>query len=406
MSKTEKEPLTKQDLQRLQKIVDLIFLNKSTTGTTVTSKLSTHTSEDDILSSIVLYLSLLVNKPLEINQFKFPINITLYHTYPNVLGEIIDNNNLNHNTITHPSIIKENISFNFNNNTFTPLCTPSKELCKQLINEYFNKFNVILPIINRKKFNDQLNKKNSEMIICAILAVAAARYSDDPSIQKTPDKPGGIFFDFAKNLLDTKYNIPSLETIQTLLLLGHAQYSMTRIHSVSMFFGMAAWIKLSRILGQIWNFGYSSQALASHTSWFFHATDQKNMLKQIRLELTRWLRELPNELRCQNLSNADSSRAQPSDFNFSVFAGYINILFHTCILLLYQPYLTRTSGPTIEVQKQGPDGPVQMCLTSANTITEIVRTTLNYDHKSFCSFRIPFFGLLQSVALELVIMNG
>ncbi|RIB22431.1 fungal-specific transcription factor domain-containing protein [Gigaspora rosea] len=474
----EKEPLTKQDLQRLQKIVDLIFLNKSTTGTTVTSKLSTHTSEDDILSSIVLYLSLLVNKPLEINQFKFPINITLYHTYPNVLGEIIDNNNLNHNTITHPSIIKENISFNFNNNTFTPLCTPSKELCKQLINEYFNKFNVILPIINRKKFNDQLNKKNSEMIICAILAVAAARYSDDPSIQKTPDKPGGIFFDFAKNLLDTKYNIPSLETIQTLLLLGHAQYSMTRIHSVSMFFGMAvqmahilhlernddtlssdekeerrrifyciycverwisficekpiiiddinidvplptltsfdtltkkffiAWIKLSRILGQIWNFGYSSQALASHTSWFFHATDQKNMLKQIRLELTRWLRELPNELRCQNLSNADSSRAQPSDFNFSVFAGYINILFHTCILLLYQPYLTRTSGPTIEVQKQGPDGPVQMCLTSANTITEIVRTTLNYDHKSFCSFRIPFFGLLQSVALELVIMNG
>lgn len=472
---SNKEPLTKHDLQQLQKIVDLIFLNKSTTSTTVTSKLSANTSEDDILSSIVLYLSLLVNKPLEINQFTFPINITLYHTYPNVLGELIDNNNLNHNTINHPSI-NENISFNFNNNIITPLCTPSKELCKQLINEYFNKFNVILPIINRKKFNDQLNKKNSEMIMSAILAVAAARYSDDPSIQKTPDKPGGIFFDFAKNLLDTKYNIPSLETIQTLLLLGHAQYSMTRIHSVSMFFGMAvqmahilhlerndetlssdekeerrrifyciycverwisficekpiiiddininvplptltsfdtltkkffiAWIKLSRILGQIWNFGYSSQSLASHTSWYFHATDQKNMLKQIRSELTKWLRELPDELRCQYLSNADSSRAQPS--NFSVFAGYINILFHTCILLLYQPYLTRTSGPTIEVQKQGPDGPVEMCLNAANTITEIVRKTLNYDHKSFCSFRIPFFGLLQSVALELVIMNG
>ncbi|CAG8468191.1 9962_t:CDS:2 [Dentiscutata heterogama] len=457
---SNKEPLTKHDLQRLQKLVDLMFSNKST----VTSKLSVQkfsSSEDDILSSIILYLPLLINKPLEINQITFPINIMFYHTYPNLLGELIDNN-LNHNTMTLPSI-NEPISSNI---TITPLCTPSKELCKQLINDYFNKFNAIIPIINRKKFNEQNydNKKNSEMIMCAILAVAASRYSDDPSLQKTSDKPG-----------DTKYNIPSLETVQTLLLLGHAEDSMTRIYSVSMFFGMAvqmahilhlernddnlssddkeerrrifycvycverwisfifgkpiiiddininvplptltsfgtltkkffiAWIKLSRILGQIWNFGYSSQSLASRESWFFYATDQKNLLKQIRLELTRWLRELPDELRCQYLPNADSSRAKPS--NFSAFAGYINILFHTCLLLLYQPYLTRTSGPAIEVQKQGPDGPVQMCLTAITTITEIVRTTLNYDHKSFCNFQFPIYGLLQSIALELVIIN-
>ncbi|CAG8770435.1 18097_t:CDS:2, partial [Dentiscutata erythropus] len=249
--------------------------------------------------------------------------------------------------MTLPSI-NEPISSNI---IVTPLCTPSKELCKQLINDYFNKFNVITPIINRKKFNEQNydNKKNSEMIMCAILAVAASKYSDDPSIQKTPDKPGGIFFDYAKKLLDTKYNIPSLETVQTLLLLGHAEDSMTRIYSVSIWisfifgkpividdinidvplptlpsFGtltkkfFIAWIKLSRILGQIWNFGYSSQSLASRESWFFYATDQKNLLKQIRLELTRWLRELPDELRCQYLPNADSSRAKPS--NFSAFA--------------------------------------------------------------------------------------
>ncbi|CAG8770439.1 18098_t:CDS:1 [Dentiscutata erythropus] len=75
-----KEPLTEHDLQRLQKLVDLIFSNKST----VTSKLPIPSSEDDILSSIILYLPLLINKPLEINQITFPINIMLYHTYPNL----------------------------------------------------------------------------------------------------------------------------------------------------------------------------------------------------------------------------------------------------------------------------------------------------------------------------------
>ncbi|CAG8470414.1 24249_t:CDS:2, partial [Racocetra persica] len=326
---------------------------------------------NDILSSIILYFPLLVNKSPEITS---PIDIILYHTYPNFLGEHV-NNNLNQNTMIHSSIKSLNTPV-------TPLCTPSKELCKQLVNDYFTKFNVNIPIVKRQKFSVQQsyhNKENSEMLMCAILAVAASKYSDDPSIQKTPDKAGGVFFDSAKKLLDTKYNAPSLETVQTLLLLAHAESSTTRVHSESMFFGMAvqmahilhlerndtslppdeneerrrifycvycherwssfrfgkpividdininvplpalssfetstkqffiAWIKLSRIIGLIWKFGYSSQSLASRESWLFHANDQKFMLRQIRSELTRWLRELPVELRCQDLSDADSS---------------------------------------------------------------------------------------------------
>ncbi|CAG8718455.1 2427_t:CDS:2, partial [Cetraspora pellucida] len=391
---------------------------------------------DDILSSIVLHLPFFVNKSSEITS---PINFILYHTYPNILGELV-NNNLNQNQMTHSSIKPLNTPV-------SPLCTPSKELCKQLVNDYFTNFNVFTPIVNRQKFSIQQNyhnKENFEMLMCAILAVASTRYSDDPSIQKTQNKPAGVFFDAAKKLLDTKYNNPSLETVQTLLLLAHAEASITRIHSESMFFGMAvqmahilrlerndptlppdeneerrrifylvycserwssfifgrpvviddininvplpalssfgtstrqfflAWIKLSRILGQIWNFGYSSQSLASRESWLFHANDQKITLRQIRLELTKWLRELPEELRCQYLSNADSSRTNLSDF--SIFAGQ--------------------------------DGPVQMCLTAVTTIAQISRKIQNYDQKAFNDFRLPTYGICESIILELVIING
>ncbi|CAG8521625.1 4440_t:CDS:2, partial [Racocetra fulgida] len=71
--------------------------------------------------------------------------------------------------------------------------------------------------------------------------------------------------------------------------------------------------------------------------------------RQIRSELTRWLRELPVDLRCQDLSDADSSRTQLS--NFSLFAGQ--------------------------------DGPVQLCLTAATTIAEISRKMQNYNQKAF-----------------------
>ncbi|CAG8614381.1 11288_t:CDS:2, partial [Scutellospora calospora] len=397
------EPLTRHDLQRLKKIVDMIFSNKSIDSSEFSAQ-KLFSTEDKILSSIISHLPLNVNQPSEIKQIMPPLNtlnIMLNHTYPNLLSKLIDNNSefLNQQNTMNSSSINNKIPSN------TPLCIPSKELCKQLINDYFTRFNVIIPIINRQKFNNQQNyhyKTISEMLMCSILAVAAARYSDDPSIQKTPDKPGGIFFDSAKKLLDKKYNTPSLETIQTLLLLVHAETSMTRIHSQLMFFGMAAQMAHSLHLERN-DTSLSDDENEERRRIFYCVYCSESMLKQIRSELTKWLRELSDDLRFQSLSNADSSSNNLS--NFSVFTGYINILFHTCILLLHQPYLTRTSGPNIEVQKHDPDGPIKICLTAVNTITEIARTTQNFDDKAFCSFHFPIYGLLQSTMLELIIMN-
>ncbi|CAG8518902.1 10767_t:CDS:2 [Diversispora eburnea] len=360
------------------------------------------------------------------------------------------------------------------------LSRKSKELIKFLINEYFNRFNNIIPILDRQKFKNvsKDGSKTSELLLNSVLAISASRYSDDPAIQKSQDKPGGIFYDAAKKLLDSMYHIPKLETVQALLLLCHSESSATRADSAYMFLGMAvqmsnnlhlerdeaccrpegeeerrrvfyclyccnrwvsfilgkpsgiedinvdiplptlvsfelstrsffiAWIKISRILGEIWKFGYSSKPKASHSNWTYHATDQKSTLRQIRSALANWLKELPDELQYQYLPNTDP-RSLIQLTRFSAFAGYINILFHTCIILLHQPYLTQEyEDPKIEMQKQGQSRPIKTCLTAAITITDIARTTRKFDKNSFINFQYIIYGVMQSSILEMVVMNA
>lgn len=163
-----------------------------------------------------------------------------------------------------------------------------------------------------------------------------------------------------------------------------------------------AFVKLSRIIGQIWRFGYSSQPKAAESTWVDHAMDQKSMLRQIRAALAKWLKELPDELQYQYLPNTDL-RSLFQLARFSVYAGYINILFHTCIILLHQPYLAQAyNNPKIEANQ----GPIKTCLTAATTITDIAKTTRHFDKKALCNFQYPIYGMLQSAMMEMVIMNG
>jgi hypothetical protein len=163
-----------------------------------------------------------------------------------------------------------------------------------------------------------------------------------------------------------------------------------------------AFVKLSRIIGQIWRFGYSSQPKAAQSTWIDHVTDQKSMLRQIRAALAKWLKELPDELQYQYLPNTDI-RSLFQLARFSVYAGYINIMFHICIILLHQPYLTQAyDNPKIEANQ----GPIKTCLTAATTITDIAKTTRHFDKKSFCNFHYPLYGIMQSAIMEMVIMNG
>ncbi|RIB16631.1 fungal-specific transcription factor domain-containing protein [Gigaspora rosea] len=482
------ETLNKQDLQRIEQVIDLIFpTNKSAAAKeavpNILKSLSNLSStKDDDTTSVIFDLPMIVDQGIEADQIKSPLGHMLNHTFPNSIVELVGKLNkmsINParldfiNPTASPSLIKSGSSNNFSLANPEP---PTKELRKKLINEYFTKFNVVIPILDRRSFADKWKDKShsSELLVNSTLAVAAARYSNDPLIQKTPNKPGGVFFDYAKRLLDSMYDTPRLETVQSLLLLSHAEVGVSRINSGSMFLGMAvqmahalhlerdeisihpeedeekrrvfyciyccerwssfsmgkpssiddinvnvplpilksfsfstrsffiALVKLSRILGQIWKFGYSSQPKATHTSWLDQIIDRKSMLRQIRSALAKWLKELPDELQYQYLPNTDP-RSLIQLATFSIFSGYINILFHTCIIALHQPYLTSAyKNPKIETQ--GPSGPIKTCLTAAMTLTDIAKTTRKYDREAFCNFQYVLYGLLQSTILELDII--
>ncbi|CAG8556760.1 4215_t:CDS:2 [Rhizophagus irregularis] len=474
--------LTNQEIQRLKKgfefLVETVVPNKSqyakdvfadiikSTISAISTSDSSNISNDTLSqkddstnksNSIVLDIPILTESTRnESNQVTSPLSLILNHTFPSSVVELVDKlskisiNPFDLSANSSPT----NINSTTSNVSSTPDVTPSpkasipppsKELCQHLIHEYFTQFNVTIPILDRRKFIDHWrneNTKHSQLLVTATLALAAARYSDDPSIQKTPDKPGGVFFDSAKKLLDTLYDTPRLETVQALLLLTHAENTVSRLDSTYMFLGMAvqmahalhlersdsnnllpeedeerrrvfyciyccdrwlsfifgkpyaiddinvnvplptlpsferparnffiAFVKLSRILGQIWRFGYSSQPKAAESTWVDHAMDQKSMLRQIRAALAKWLKELPDELQYQYLPNTD---------------------------------LRTYNNPKIEANQ----GPIKTCLTAATTITDIAKTTRHFDKKALCNFQYPVYGILQSAMMEMVIMNG
>ncbi|CAJ0761610.1 5112_t:CDS:2 [Entrophospora sp. SA101] len=197
-----------------------------------------------------------------------------------------------------------------------------------------------------------------------------------------------------------------------------------------------ALIKLSHILGQIWKFGYTTHPKACYEHWQSHVADPKSMLRQIRSALAKWLKELPDELQYQYLPDADPGSLLHLS-SFSVFSGYINILFHTCLLLLHQPYLTNSSPLSLSSKtnaqqtkyhnynpyqfynpafgasnkyvtssSQFNNVPIKTCLTAATTITDISRTTRKFDKTAFCNFIFPVYGILQAVMLESVIISN
>ncbi|CAG8808058.1 4869_t:CDS:2, partial [Gigaspora rosea] len=201
----------------------------------------------DDTTSVIFDLPMIVDQGIEADQIKSPLGHMLNHTFPNSIVELVGKLNkmsINParldfiNPTASPSLIKSGSSNNFSLANPEP---PTKELRKKLINEYFTKFNVVIPILDRRSFADKWKDKShsSELLVNSTLAVAAARYSNDPLIQKTPNKPGGVFFDYAKRLLDSMYDTPRLETVQSLLLLSHAEVGVSRINSGSMFLGMA-----------------------------------------------------------------------------------------------------------------------------------------------------------------------
>ncbi|KAG9307714.1 hypothetical protein G9A89_023279 [Geosiphon pyriformis] len=490
------ELATRQDVARLEKTLeDLVQILEKTSlkNLNENSSFSTENNstkiQDPTQSSSTHNNSIIIDLPIlgndEYSNFenqasrKSPLSALLNHTYPESVVDLVNKMSNFSRFSFNPNASSSKVSTceTANKaNTVSP-APPSRELCRQLIEDFFNQFNVYLPILDRRKFIDHWRDKSkpSQLIVSATLAVAATRFSDDPSIQKTQEKPGGVFYDAAKKLLDTMYDKPRIETCQALFLLAHAQLSTVRFETALVYLGMAvqmshslrlaqneptilpeedeerrrvfyciycvdrwlsfvlgnpftiddinvnvplptlpsanrltrnffvSYIKLSRILGQIWKFGYSSQPTASTGNWIDHAMDPKSMLRQIRGALAKWLQDLPEDLQYQYLPSTDR-RTIFQLASFTTFAGHLNILFHTCLILLHQPYIKRQS----ESGKMGilHQGPVKTCLTAACTITDIAKVTRQLDKNSFKNFQYSIYGLFQSAVLELVVMNG
>ncbi|CAJ0909680.1 19799_t:CDS:2 [Entrophospora sp. SA101] len=454
LQQREVQPLTKKDLEGIEKNINLIlenFLLKPNDQNNNNNNIKVDKANNNNTNSITLDFPALTVPPLNNSEhedlYKSPLLGMFNHTYPNTVVDLVN------------------------------------KLNKILIRDYFEKLNPMIPVVDIKRFNETWKEKtkHSLLLINSILAISAARLpsGDDISIQKSKHKPGGVFFDAAKELLDSLYDDPRLETIQALLLLLQAESSFSRLDSAFMFLGMAvqmtnslgllrvdnsltmeekeersrvfycvytynrwmsfilgkpyslddsdidvpfptmpnfdrkskdffiSFIKLSRILGEIWKFGYSVRPKANYQSWQSHITDSKSTLRQLRSSLAKCLKELPDDLQYQYLPNTD-----PRSFlqlnNFSSYVGYINIMFHACIILLHQPYINTSLSSLSPIKHKNYNniGPIEACLTAATTITDIFKYTRKHDKMAFTYFRHPFFCLLKSMGIELLIMNA
>ncbi|KAK3828245.1 MAG: fungal-specific transcription factor domain-containing protein, partial [Benniella sp.] len=127
----------------------------------------------------------------------------------------------------------------------------------QLLNSYFDRFNVFLPIIHRPTFMSQWEQKTpiSPLLLNALLAVAAKVPSTGSKMtaedrQQTATN-SQAFFDAARLLLDEFMDVPRVSTVQALCLMSQfhhqGQWKATRSSSyLSMAIRMAHELGLHR----------------------------------------------------------------------------------------------------------------------------------------------------------------
>jgi len=139
--------------------------------------------------------------------------------------------------------------------SFAPSISPDQTL--QLLNSYFDRFNVFLPIIHRPTFMSQWEQQTpiSPLLLNALLAVAAKVPSTGSKMtaedrQQTATN-SQAFFDAARLLLDEFMDVPRVSTVQALCLMSQfhhqGQWKATRSSSyLSMAIRMAHELGLHR----------------------------------------------------------------------------------------------------------------------------------------------------------------
>lgn len=128
-----------------------------------------------------------------------------------------------------------------------PLELPPKDLSEHLIVLYFNHFYPFLPLFYKRQLFSSVDNTNqplqpiSPLLLNAIYAVAS-RISPDVRVRAdpaSPDTAGDIYFERAERLLDESYDLPSISTVQALLLLASHQHGRMKSARAWLYSGMA-----------------------------------------------------------------------------------------------------------------------------------------------------------------------
>ncbi|CAG8531568.1 3120_t:CDS:2 [Cetraspora pellucida] len=128
---------------------------------------------------------------------------------------------------------------------------PPDDIVEHLLELYWTNVHPYVPVLNKSIFLQQRESPDdppSLLLLNAMFAVAA-EFSDRPSVRTDPEsheKGGWIFFDRARNILDSFLDAPRMSTIAALILMSIYQQHNTRRSGISpgyfrrwMYIGMA-----------------------------------------------------------------------------------------------------------------------------------------------------------------------
>ncbi|KAF9437871.1 hypothetical protein BGZ76_010810, partial [Entomortierella beljakovae] len=132
------------------------------------------------------------------------------------------------------------------------LILPSQEVMSQLMEVYFRHTHPVLPMLHTQAIQDQIHRNESPPthLLFAMLGVAS-RFSDN-NVFRTPIPeiglpPCAIFYERARHFIRGVYDVSSITTVQTMILMAVQQMGFCESQRAWLYIGMA--IRMSQELG-------------------------------------------------------------------------------------------------------------------------------------------------------------
>ncbi|CAO3650301.1 unnamed protein product [Cunninghamella blakesleeana] len=160
---------------------------------------------------------------------------------------------------------------------------PPSDLSTTLVRAYFKYFYPFLPIFYKQQLSSSLDdpaEPISPLLLNAIYALASRVIDDDIRVRSDPNQPetaGDPFFERAKFLLDSYYDIPKISTVQALLLLSSHQQGMRKSARAWLYSGMAFRMALDLGLNRNcdhWQIPYDEKERRKRVFWCCFVADR------------------------------------------------------------------------------------------------------------------------------------